>query len=217
MGNFGWDRVVNGVNFPPQVREKFTFFRDPESRNQKIHITMIGESEALCNNSVCESGFEIIDKFNAGTKKNLCRNCGRVMLSVINKEDVHDDIVKRAKRTVTRPKKSSKHKRLEAHEKSLRKTKEDFMRAMEKTENSTIKLPDEVGPEKDSLNETLGLTAPILTVLRKSAVMNLDRIMNEWRRLPPNSNGEFTLVQQAQHLKQLIVSIDQIRSFPKQT
>jgi hypothetical protein len=217
MGAFGWDRLVNGVKISPAVRQSFEFFCDPKSRNKRIHITMIGDAVSLCKNAENHSGCDDITQFNPSNKKNLCRNCGRVMLAMQDPDKVHDDIVKRAKKTLSRPEATVKHKRLEAHKKSLSKTKADFMEALEKTENTTIRLPDEIGPEEHSLNEALKLATPIITAVRKSAVLNLDRVMNEWRKLPPNSNQEFTLVQQAQHLKHLIIAIDQIKSFPKQT
>lgn len=217
MASFGWHRVDGKINLPKSAIAGFDFFVDPRSRHKKVHVSVAGEEVSLCNNAVYNDDCTIADPQSKSQMKNMCRNCGRVLLSMQDEEGNNNDVVKRAKKTLSRPEISMKHKRLEAHKKALSKTRDDFTRAMEKTSKSTIKLPDEISSEHSSLSELLSMSATVLTTIRRSANLNLDRVMHEWKKLPPNSDQEFTLVQQAQHLKQLISAVDQIKSFPKQT
>lgn len=218
MSDFGWSKVNGGLKVPSDMKDQTYFFQDMDSRHKRIHISLIGEVSSLCNNSEFnDASCTQINEVTSSLKKKICKNCVRIVMGM-STDDTRDHAVSQAKKTVTRKSKNAaKHKRLEAHQRSLSKTKEDFMAALEKTGSSTITLPDEIGPEQHSLNESLAVTNQTLPTLRKAATMNLERVTNEWRKLPPNSNEEFTLMQEAHHLKHLIAAIDQIKAFPKRT
>lgn len=206
-------KLINGIRISPEIEDTINFWQDWNSRHKKIHISINGQETSLCNNAEYdETTCSAIEQMNSETKKLLCRNCGRIA-GTLSPNQTRDHTVKEAKKTVSRQtKKTVKHKRLQGHQKALSKTREDFMKALEATPISTI----EISEEQESLNEALSATNITLTTLRRCAIMNLDRIMNEWRKLEPRSPKEFILIQQSQKLKLLINAIDEIKSFPKQ-
>lgn len=212
MNKRGWHRIETGINISTSEAKGYTFFFDPKSKTKRVHAVINGEEIPICNGTAINDSCTIIEFGSKKYKESLCKNCARILLSM---EDAQNDVVKRAKKTISRPDKTSKHKRLDSYQKALSKTKEDFQEAMVKANQNNIKLPEEIGCEEESLQEILRLATPIFTKIRQTAVLNLDRVMNEWRKLPANDTKEFTLIQQAQSLKQLIANIDQIKGFPK--
>lgn len=219
--SYGWDKLDEGFKIDKKLKDKIQFFKDPSSRNKRIHIKLVTDETSLCNNSELFTQHCIeIPQITPPVKKALCKNYARILMTM-NPDDTRDQTVKTALNTLSRkPKSKTKHNRLDRFAKALDRTPEDMLADMEdaakKAAASTITLPDEIGPEEYSLTTALASTNPAVTVLKKAAIMNLDRVLAEWKQLAPENPNSFGLIQRACQLKELIQAIDKIKGFPKQ-
>ena len=196
MGKGGWDKIKSKL--PQSVLDTVYFWQDLNSRNKRTHISINGQETSLCNNSefndlTC-STTELSE-----AKDSICKNCLRIA-GGLNTSDTRDFAVKSAKKTVSRAAASSpahaKHKRLQAHQKALSRDSDDFMEALQKhaPKKKTIELPSEVTEEQQSLQEAMAMSSTVLTTLRRCAVLNLERVMQQWKRCDPRDT--FIIIQE---------------------
>lgn len=205
----GWDKQLNISKFPQDILETIFLWQDLNSRHQKVHIAINGEETSLCNNSEYNPQTSQLEE--STTKKRICLNCLRIA-SGLDANKTRDYTVKNAKKTLNRnSENSAKHKRLAAHHKALSKTPDDFRAALEKTKNNTITLQSEVTNHEESLRESLAITAATLTATRQSAVLNLERVMQSWKKC--KAVDTFTIIQEGQKIKDLIQAVDVIKGF----
>jgi len=209
MSKGGWDKKLNVSEFPKDILETIFFWKDLNSRHQKVHIAINGEINSLCNNSEYNPQTSQLEE--STTKKKICLNCLRIA-SGLDTNKTRNFTVNNAKKTVNRnAEHSAKHKRLAAHHKALSKTPEDFRAALEKTKNNTVTLQNDITNDKECLRESLAITAATLTATRQSAVLNLERVMQSWKKC---KTGEtFGIIQEGQKIKELIQAVDVIRGF----
>lgn len=212
--NFGWKRLEDeGISITKDIKNIIKFIKHAGVKREIIHAFYNGEKQSICGNYEREDGQEEINQFTPPLKEKLCRNCAK-SIAKLQSSDTNDVNVKAAKKTLSKKKiKKPAHKRLERYRQALDKTQEDMLEDIEKTAKTSIELPNEIGPEEHTLNEALSATIPLLVNVRKSAIMNMDRILNEYKKSPPNNPEELNILQQINQLKTLTCSIDNIKEF----
>lgn len=212
--NFAWKRLEDqGISITKDIQKIVKFIKHVGRKRDVIHAYYNGEDKSICGNSERDEGTEEVSRFTPPLKKILCRNCAK-SIAKLQSSDTNDANVQAAKKTVSKKKtKKSAHKRLERYREALSKTQEDMLEDIQSAARTNIQLPNEIGPEEHILNESVSAATPFLTNIRKSAVLNMDRLMNVWKKSPPNDPEELATLQQINRLKTLINSIDNIKDF----
>jgi hypothetical protein len=186
------------------------FSRCLETRRKTIHLSHKGNNNFFCNGTEkTKSEHKQISKEELIKNKNsLCVNCVKIFLSILDKKNLPT----KNKKTI-KPFKSafSKHKRLKAHQKSLMKTKKDFLEFIEKT-NSTSDSSDN-SDNSDNLKETITSALPTLSLVKKAAISNLEKIAQELK--DTETKQEFKLVDEMIRTKELIKIVEIIKNFYK--
>ena len=212
---FGWLKTKNGFTIPKQVMNSLNSWKLKDTAGKSIHLSLINDPTSLCGGyDTNEVEIIEIDNLTASDKKLFCKNCARVAMG-LNPEDINNNTVKQALKTVSK-KKTSKGNRLDNYSKILRKSKDEMQADMEKVVNkSNIKLPDEISQDRESLVEVITSSLPILSIIRKTAILNLDRTVGEFKKADPDSN-DYEIVRETHNIKSLVKAIDQIKQFIKQ-
>jgi len=214
LGKGGWGRTKGSKKISDEVLETIYCWKDIKSRHKRIHISLIGESEALCGNIDIQDTIARENVDYDPKAKTFCQNCLRVALG-LDPESVNNQTVKQALKTVSK-KKSKSTKRLNNYRKVLSKSKSEMQADMEKAFNeSSVKLPTEITSDKESLLEAINASLPVLSMVRKTAMLNLDRTVSEFKKADPDSN-DYEIIQETHNIKSLVKAIDKIKQFAKQ-
>lgn len=207
----GWGIMKNG-KIKPEILDTIYFWIDLKSKYNRTHISLIGETESLCRN-LDNTTIKTTETEYDPKSKSICKNCLRIAFG-LDPDTLNNQNVKKALKTVSKNKASNK--RLDSYRKVLNKSKSEMQADMEKAVNSSnLKLPDEISQDKESLTEVINASLPALSLVRKTAVLNLDRTVNEFKKADPDSN-DYEIIKETHNIKSLIKAIDQIKQFIKQ-